>query len=119
MPIFAVVMHNNNGTRKKNKFAIPALAVITAVMLLAASAAITVSTTQNVFAYESNQANSDINECGNGALSTNVGCQNIDSQIQGDKNTVALSAEQRFPSPPSPPDTCEECFTALGSYLLR
>jgi hypothetical protein len=37
--------------------------------------------------------------------------------VQGDKNAVALPAEQRFPSP-SPtnsPDTCEECFTAFLS----
>ena len=47
--------------------------------------------------------------------------------MQGDKNAVALSAEQTFPSPspPNPLDTCEECFTAfLGNteidlYLSR
>ena len=31
-------------------------------------------------------------------LPTNVGCQNTGSQIQGDENSVALSAQQTFPS---------------------
>jgi hypothetical protein len=29
--------------------------------------------------------------------STNVGCQNTDSQIQGDENGVAQTAQQTFP----------------------
>ena len=33
----------------------------------------------------------------NGFEPTNVGCQNTASQIQGDKNTVALSSQQIFP----------------------
>ena len=37
------------------------------------------------------------NDCGNGFLSGNVGCQNIASQIQGDENGIALSAAQSFP----------------------
>lgn len=106
-------------TRKKHKFAIPALAVITALMLLSTTATIIMSTTQNVFAekYGKNQATSQANACGNEFLSLYKGCQNIHSQVQGDKNAVALSAEQRFPnpSPPNPPDTCEECFTAFLS----
>ena len=77
------------------------------------------STTQDVIAekYGKNQATSQANACGNELLPLNIGCQNIHSQVQGDKNAVALSAEQRFPSPspPNPPDTCEECFTAFHS----
>lgn len=38
------------------------------------------------------------NDCGNGELPLNVGCQNIDSQVQGDENSVALPADQVFPS---------------------
>jgi len=89
-------------------------------MLLSTTAAtIIMSTTQNVFAekYGKNQATSQANACGNELLPLNIGCQNINSQVQGDKNAVALPAEQRFPSP-SPtnsPDTCEECFTAFLS----
>jgi hypothetical protein len=37
--------------------------------------------------YDRNQANA----CGNGELQLNVGCQNIDSQIQGDENAVSRS----------------------------
>ncbi|MGH9984472.1 MAG: hypothetical protein ACRD8W_11015 [Nitrososphaeraceae archaeon] len=48
--------------------------------------------------YDKNQAISQANACGNGELPLNVGCQNIDSQIQGDENGVALAADQAFPS---------------------
>jgi hypothetical protein len=73
-----------------------------AVMLVGATA---FATTGSAFAgghghkksYEKNQATSQVNECGNGFLSTNVGCQNVGSQIQGDENGVALSADQSFP----------------------
>ena len=47
--------------------------------------------------YEKNQAISQANACGNGKLPLNVGCQNVDSQIQGDENVVALAADQFFP----------------------
>ena len=50
-------------------------------------------------------------ECGNGELPLNIGCQNIDSQVQGDENVVALGAAQVFPEihheepePPKPPE---------------
>jgi hypothetical protein len=54
--------------------------------------------TNTVFAggYEKNQATSQANACGNGKLPLNVGCQNIDSQIQGDENAVSVAAEQAF-----------------------
>ena len=44
--------------------------------------------TNAVFAggYEKSQAASQANDCGNGKMPMNVGCQNIASQIQGDKN---------------------------------
>lgn len=48
--------------------------------------------------YEKNQATSQANACGNGELPLNVGCQNVDSQIQGDENVVSLGAAQVFPS---------------------
>ena len=47
--------------------------------------------------YEKNQAISQANACGNGELPLNVGCQNVDSQIQGDENAVAVDAAQVFP----------------------
>jgi len=69
-----------------------------AVMLIGATA----FATDSAFAdgkkhYEKNQAISQANACGNGELPLNVGCQNVDSQIQGDENVVALAADQSFP----------------------
>ena len=43
---------------------------------------------------------------------TNVGCQNTASQIQGDKNTVALSSQQIFPGAGASP--CVACFNSLS-----
>jgi hypothetical protein len=72
-----------------------------AVVAIAAVAAMLVASlvgTNTVFAggYEKNQATSQANACGNGKLPLNVGCQNIDSQVQGDENAVSLAAEQAF-----------------------
>ena len=69
-----------------------------AVMLIGATA---LATSESAFAgghghkksYEKNQAVSQVDDCGN-KYPLNVGCQNIASQIQGDENGVALSADQ-------------------------
>jgi hypothetical protein len=53
-------------------------------------------TTGNAFAYKNNQATSQENYCGNGYLPTNVGCQNLDSMIQGDNNVVSIEGIQQF-----------------------
>ena len=66
-----------------------------AVMLVGATA---LATSESAFASDKNQAVSQANACGNGELSLNVGCQNIDSQIQGDENAVSLAADQLFPT---------------------
>ena len=60
----------------------------------------TAITADSAFAtkYDKNQATSQANACGNGELPLNVGCQNVNSQIQGDENGVALAADQTFPS---------------------
>jgi hypothetical protein len=42
-------------------------------------------------------ATSQANDCGNGFLPENVGCQNTASQIQGDENVVTTAADQLFP----------------------
>jgi hypothetical protein len=104
-------MHNNNEIRKRNsKFVVAG--VITAVMLIGTTAISTLTTAESVFAYRNNQAASQANDCGNGSVPIDtVLCQNTGSQIQGDKNTVALTAEQTFPEPP--PQTCVECFTTF------
>jgi hypothetical protein len=73
------------------------------------------ATTGNVFAYNRNQATASTNDCENGQMATNVGCQNIGSQIQGDGNSVALAAQQTFPaSEPTPPPPSTG-FTVIGS----
>jgi hypothetical protein len=65
-----------------------------AAMLVVATA---LTTTDNAFAtkYKS-QAVAQANECGNGFMSENVGCQNTASQIQGDDNRAALASSQQF-----------------------
>ena len=75
---------------------------------------------ENAFAYSKNQASTGTNACGNGEAPTNIGCQNTDSQIQGNENFVAITAQQTFPAvvreePPTPPPTltCVECFGLL------
>jgi hypothetical protein len=67
-----------------------------ALMLVGATAL----ATEDAFAgkkKEYNQATSQANACGNGELPLNVGCQNVGSQVQGDENAVAISADQSFP----------------------
>ena len=103
-----------NERTKQPRLAIAVIAVA-AVMLVAATTEMAIS--GYVFAYNRNQAKADFNECGNGQVPTNIGCQNIDSQIQGDENSVALTSQQTFPSitteptPPPPPTG----FTVTGS----
>ncbi len=105
-------MRINNEIRKRYpKFVIATTAIITAVMLLGTTAISTTTTAENVFAYRNSQATSQINDCGNGELPLNVGCQNTASQIQGDKNTVALSSQQTFPGALQ---TCVTCFESLS-----
>ena len=86
--------------QKARNFAIVAVTA----MLLAATAT-SITATEFAFAYSRNQATSQANACGNGQIPTNVGCQNIDCQIQGDENACALTAQQTFPEvvPPVPP----------------
>ena len=74
--------------------AIVAVAAVTA-MLIATS----VVGTHDAFAegkkkYEKNQALSQANACGNGAMPYNVFCNNVGSQIQGDENGVVAATDQ-------------------------
>jgi hypothetical protein len=46
--------------------------------------------------YEKSQAVSQVNDCGNGELPLNIGCQNTASQIQGDDNSAAVASAQEF-----------------------
>ena len=77
--------------------------------------------TTRVLAYESSQAGSLANACGNGEEPFNILCQNLLSQIEGDGNAVNIiglqtGGERTTPPtepPTEPPDTCEECFTSV------
>ena len=46
--------------------------------------------------YEKSQAISQVNECGNGFMPYNVGCQNTASQIQGDENGVSTASRSNI-----------------------
>ncbi len=96
--LFLAVMHNNNNetrVRRKPKFAISTLAIVTAVMLLGTTTISTITTTtESVFAYRNNQATSQANDCGNGDGPFNILCQNLFSQIQGDGNAANIMGSQ-------------------------
>ena len=99
------------------------MAVTIVAVILLATAAITMTTSESVFAYKKSQATSQTSACGNGFVSTNIGCQNTDSQIQGDENVVALTSEQTFPalteesssSPPTQSPIEEICDDGLDN----
>jgi hypothetical protein len=72
------------------------IVTVMAVMLIGATA----FATEDAFAdkkkhKEYNQATSQANACGNGKLPLNVFCQNIDSQVQGEENAVAIDSTQQ------------------------
>jgi len=77
----------------KYMFIVAALAV----MLIGATALATEDAFAGKKKYGKNQAISQANDCGNGFLPENVGCQNTASQIQGDENVVVTAADQAFP----------------------
>jgi hypothetical protein len=83
----------NTRMNTKYMFVVAAMAV----MLIGATA----FATDSVFAdgkkkYGKSQAISQMNECGNGAMPKDVGCQNSASQTQGDENKVTPAADQIF-----------------------
>ena len=90
-----------------------AVSVIAA--LLVVISAISTITPESISAYEKSQAGSQASNCGNGEVSANIGCQNTDSQIQGDENSIASTAQQTFPEIKLPPTTspCEDCLVQL------
>jgi hypothetical protein len=69
------------------------LAVIAGVMLAILASVNDVSATK----YESSQASSGANDCGNGFAPLNIFCQNLASQVEGDGNAINIIALQ----PPS------------------
>jgi uncharacterized membrane protein len=79
------------------------LSIIAVAALVAVLVASTVlATADNTFAdkekktsYEKTQTTYQANDCGNGDTPIDVFCQNLDSQIQGDGNAIAIILEQR------------------------
>jgi len=66
-------------------------------VIAAAILGTTVITADSAFAtkYDKNQATSQANACGNGKLPMDVYCQNINSQVQGEENAVAIDGQQQ------------------------
>jgi len=71
------------------------IATRTSVLLLVISAASTI-VSGSVSAY-TNQQTPQTSDCGSGEISTNVGCQNIGSGVQGGESVVVSTAQQTFP----------------------
>ena len=67
------------------------LALITGVMLAIVGSLVNEASATE---YESSQASSGANDCGNGVLPLNVFCQNLASQIEGDGNAINIIALQ-------------------------
>lgn len=68
--------------------------IITASLLIVSAVSMT---PEGVSAYEKNEAASQANACGNNFIPINIGCQNTDSQIQGDENAAASTSQHTFP----------------------
>jgi uncharacterized membrane protein len=76
------------------------VAVVALAAILVASTAL--ATTDNAFAdkkkkkthYESSQAGSQANDCGNGDTPIDIFCQNLISQLEGDGNAVIIMGAQ-------------------------
>jgi hypothetical protein len=76
--------------------------------LLATSAIGLTLNFQDVYAYSRSQSSGQTNDCGNGILAFSILCQNCDSQIQGDENSLGMVCEQSAPSDSgSEPETAE------------
>jgi uncharacterized membrane protein len=94
---------NHEAIRSMNSKYLAVVAVLAAMLVTATALA-----TEDAFAdkkrhddkkkggYEKSQAVSQVNDCGNGELPLNIGCQNTASQIQGDDNAAALYSAQEF-----------------------
>jgi uncharacterized membrane protein len=98
MQINTILIEVNRSMNAKHMSIIAVAAL--AAMLIASTA---LSTADNAFAdkkkkktsYEKTQATYQANDCGNGDTPIDVFCQNLESQIQGDGNAVAIILEQR------------------------
>jgi hypothetical protein len=86
--------------RSMNTIHTSVIAIVPLAAMLVASTVL--ATADNAFAdkekktsYEKTQTTYQANDCGNGDTPIDVFCQNLDSQIQGDGNAIAIILEQR------------------------
>jgi hypothetical protein len=110
---------------KSRNFAI--FSVLAAALVFSTIAAFPIAP-ESALAYEKNQATSQTSACGNEFIPINIGCQNTDSQIQGDENAAALTAQQTFPEvklvqeKPTPKpmtatlEVCKDTASTEGTY---
>jgi hypothetical protein len=100
-------MHNADKNNFRSEISMNTKYMFIVAVIAATLLGTTAVTADSAYAYEKNQAVSQANACGNGELPLNIGCQNVDSQIQGDENAVTLGAAQSFPTieeeEPEPP----------------
>jgi hypothetical protein len=79
------------------------LSIVATLLVMLVATATTLTTMESVFAgkggREYNQATSQVSDCGNGSVPTNVLCHNTGSQIQGDNNAATITGEQRSQPP--------------------
>lgn len=98
------------GKSDNNKSAtVTAIIFIGAMTSLLATSAVNMTLVyQDAYAYIGSQSSGQANDCGNGILAFSILCQNCDSQIQGDENSLGMLCEQSIPSvPESEPETAE------------
>jgi hypothetical protein len=78
--------------KSSNAFSASAMILaLTIVTFLVMTTLTVIPILQITFAYDAkDQATSQSSTCGNGQSPTDVGCQNIDSLLQGDTNTVNI-----------------------------
>jgi hypothetical protein len=93
-------MHNADKNNFRSEISMNTKYMFIVAVIAATLLGTTAVTADSAFAtkYDKNQAVSQANACGNGELPLNIGCQNVDSQIQGDENVVTLGAAQSFPT---------------------
>lgn len=98
------------GKSNNNKSAtVTAIIFIGAMTSLLATSAVNMTLVyQDAYAYIGSQSSGQANDCGNGILAFSILCQNCDSQIQGDENSLGILCVQSTPSvPESEPETAE------------
>ena len=77
-----------NAGKVRKSHVITVMMVANIILAAALTLAISTITTENPFEQTRDQGTSHEIECGSGVMPLNVGCQNTDSQIQGDESSL-------------------------------